>query len=92
MRESERGVVGLTRSFMCAGTRSILMTHWSVESKAVRDWMVGAFQNKRERTIPDALRAVKLTMKNAIRQAGREKPFLSHPFFWAPFVLLGEGE
>ena len=84
--------MGRTRPFMCAGTRSILMTHWSVESKAARDLMVGAFQNKGERTTPDALRAAKLTMKNSTRQEGREKLSLSHPFLWAPFVLAGEGK
>lgn len=31
------GFVGLTRSFMYAGTRSILVTHWSVESEAARE-------------------------------------------------------
>jgi CHAT domain-containing protein len=31
-------------------------------------------------------------MKKSITQNGKDKVSLSHPFFWAPFVLVGEGE
>jgi CHAT domain-containing protein len=89
---SGEGFAGLTRSFMYAGTRSILVTHWSVESQAARDLMVGAFRDMQKEAKPDALRDAKLKMKSSTRQLGKEKFSLSHPFFWAPFVLVGESE
>jgi CHAT domain-containing protein/tetratricopeptide (TPR) repeat protein len=89
---SGEGFVGLTRSFMYAGSKSLLVTHWSVESEAARDLMVGTFKNMNKEAKPEALRKAKLSMKNSTRQKGGEKLSLSHPFFWAPFVLVGEGQ
>jgi CHAT domain-containing protein len=88
------GFVGLTRSFMYAGTRSILVTHWSVESEAARDLMVATFKNIQKEARPEALKNAKLKMKGSIRDnkgVPSGKLSLSHPFFWAPFVLVGEG-
>ena len=88
------GFAGLTRSFMYAGTKSLLITHWSVESKAARDLMVDMFRLKRKQTTPEALRQAKIKMKNSTRPYGDDpsgKLSLAHPFFWAPFVLVGEG-
>jgi tetratricopeptide (TPR) repeat protein len=87
---SGEGFVGLTRSFMYAGGKSLLVTHWSVESEAARDLMVNTMRLMRGKTKPDALREAKLSMKKSIMQKGNEKLSLSHPFFWAPFVLVGE--
>lgn len=39
------GFAGLTRAFMYAGGRSLLVTHWSVESMAARDLMVNMFEH-----------------------------------------------
>jgi CHAT domain-containing protein len=92
---SGEGFVGLTRSFMYAGTRSILVTHWSVESQAARDLMVESFKAMQKATKPEALRQAKLKMKSSTRDdqnALGTKLSLAHPFFWAPFVIVGEGE
>jgi len=89
---SGEGFVGLTRSFMFAGSKSLLVTHWSVESEAAKDLMVETFKNMNKEAKPEALRKAKLTMKSSITQKGNEKISLSHPFFWAPFVLVGEGK
>ena len=37
------GFVGLTRSFLYAGTRRLLVSHWSVGSESTRDLMVATF-------------------------------------------------
>ena len=77
---------------MFAGSKSLLVTHWSVESEAAKDLMVETFKNMNKEAKPEALRKAKLTMKSSITQKGNEKISLSHPFFWAPFVLVGEGK
>jgi len=90
--DNGEGFAGLTRSFMYAGSKSLLVTHWSVESEAARDLMVETFKNMQKGGRPEALREAKLNMKKFIRQMGKEKVSLSHPFFWAPFVLVGESK
>ncbi len=86
------GFAGLTRSFMYAGARSLLVTHWSVESQAATDLMVGTFQNLDGKSKAQALRAAKLKMKDSFRALpGKEKRLsLAHPFYWAPYVLVGD--
>jgi len=89
------GFVGLARSFMYAGTKSVLLTHWSVESQAARDLMVDTFKKMKKEARSKALRDSKLWMRSIIRDSPgtpNGKLSLSHPFFWAPFVLVGEGK
>ena len=52
---SGEGFAGLTRSFMYAGGKSLLVTHWSVESEASKDLMVDTFKNIKKQTTPEAL-------------------------------------
>jgi CHAT domain-containing protein len=54
--------------------------------------MVNTFKNMKNHSTPEALREAKVNMKNSFRQKDKEKLSLSHPFFWAPFVLVGEGK
>lgn len=80
------GIVGLSRAFFYAGTPSINVTLWSVESQSAKEITVGIYEylieggNKAE-----ALRQAKLDL---LRR--KENPLFSHPFFWAPFILLGD--
>jgi CHAT domain-containing protein len=81
------GVIGLTRSFMFAGTQSIAVTLWSVESGAAKELNVGMYlhlsQNKNRAT---ALREIKISMLR-----GQKGDLYRHPFFWAPLVVFGDG-
>jgi CHAT domain-containing protein len=78
---------GLARAFFFAGARSMLVTHWSVNDQA------SAF------LVADSLRrltaAPSAGLAEALRQSqlallGGTVPALAHPFFWAPFALIGE--
>jgi len=81
------GVMGLTRSFMFAGAPAITVTLWSVESESIKDINVGMFKNLNANMgRAHALREIKLRM---IR--GKEKGAWTHPFYWAPMVLFGDG-
>lgn len=81
------GVMGLTRSFMYAGTPAIAVTLWSVESESIKDLNVGMFKNlTADMGRARALREVKLRMIG-----GKEKEAWRHPFYWAPMVLFGDG-
>jgi len=81
------GVMGLTRSFMYAGTPAVAVTLWSVESNSVRLLNVGLHRGLQSGRRPaEALRDAKLRM---IR--GDHGAIYQHPFFWAPLVLFGDG-
>ncbi|MBK7136411.1 MAG: CHAT domain-containing protein [Rhodocyclales bacterium] len=81
------GFAGLTRSFMYAGTRSLVVSHWPVGSRATVALMTEFFRELA------AGRSKPLALANArrkVRQMVQQGVQLAHPFFWAPFVLVGD--
>jgi len=89
---SGESLSGLARAFFFAGARSMLVTHWSINDQSsaflVADTLRRLIANK-DGGLAGALRAAQLGM---IDGAGKELPAeLAHPFFWAPFALIGEG-
>ncbi len=81
------GFAGLTRSFMYAGARSLVVSHWPVGSQATVALMTAFFEElKSGKPKPVALAAARKRLR-AVVQNGIS---LSHPFFWAPFVIVGD--
>jgi CHAT domain-containing protein len=77
------GIVGLTRAFMYAGAPSVVVSLWSVADVSTADLMVGFYQHlDRAEDKADALRSAKLELL--------KNPRYAHPYYWAPFVLIGE--
>lgn len=78
------GLDGLTRGFMYAGARRVVVSLWNVNDKATAGLMqhlyVGMLKNKK--TPAAALRAAQIEML-------RVKQWQS-PYYWAPFVMQGE--
>ncbi|MEW6347982.1 MAG: tetratricopeptide repeat protein [Thermodesulfobacteriota bacterium] len=76
------GTLGMGRAFQYSGARSVLMSLWSVaESSSVG--LVDRFFRHLKEGKPK-LDALALARKE-IRAQGWD-----HPFFWAPFILVGE--
>ncbi|GGF11093.1 hypothetical protein GCM10011611_15920 [Aliidongia dinghuensis] len=83
---------GLARAFFFAGTRGLLVTHWSVEdnsAKLIVTHTMASFAGGRRAGTSGALRAAKLEMLDG--DNGRYGKLFTHPFAWAPFVLIGDG-
>lgn len=78
------GLVGLTRAFMYAGSRSMLVSLWSVSDISTSELMEKFYENLVVRRISktEALRQAQISM------IGSDK--FAHPFYWAPFVLVGD--
>jgi len=78
------GMVGLTRAFMYAGTPTVMVSLWSVSDVSTSTLMREFYRNlvKEKLSKTDALRNAQLSM------LGNEK--FAHPFYWAPFVLVGD--
>lgn len=100
------GIVGLSRAFMLAGAKSVIVSLWSVESNSTAVLMKRFYSHlKLGRSKEEALRLAKQELKSqslvstdlsrGVTIAGRDKKIqtgASHPFFWAPFILIGEWE
>ncbi|HQU85733.1 MAG TPA: CHAT domain-containing protein, partial [Pyrinomonadaceae bacterium] len=77
------GVYGLRRSFVLAGTESLVMSLWSVSDLVTRELMTNYYKNlKNGLGRGEALRQVQLEML--------KKPNRQHPFYWASFIQSGD--
>lgn len=73
-------LVGLARGFLLAGAPSLLVSLWMVDDAATAELMTHFYRSLLSGLRPAA----------ALRQA--QRALLSthpHPFFWAPFLLIG---
>jgi len=87
------GIVGLTRAFLYAGASSTVVSLWKVEDQSTSLLMESFYQNlKRGLSKAEALRQAKLaTMHSTIDlKATGMRQDLASPFFWAPFILVGD--
>ncbi len=78
------GLVGLTRGFMYAGARRVVVSLWSVNDKATAELM---------RRFYHGMLIDKLTPAAALRRAQAQMarhPQWHSPYYWAAFVLQGE--
>ena len=79
------GMIGLTRAFLYAGASSVVVSLWNVNDTATAELMRGFYHNLQKGLAKDeALRQAKRELISGQKRAWR------HPYFWAPFVLIGE--
>jgi CHAT domain-containing protein len=86
--QNAEALSGLARAFFYAGARALLVSHWSVSSEATVSLIthaVGAISRDKKLGRAEALRRAMLSMID------KGKPHESHPAYWAPFVVVGEG-
>lgn len=77
---------GLAEAFFHAGARNMLVTHWQVPSAATSELMQGLFTTLRTSnggSVGNSLRQAQLSLI--------AKGATAHPFFWAAFVVIGDG-
>ena len=81
------GMIGFSWAMFIAGVPSIVVSQWKVEAAGTRDLMVafhrGLLATKSKPTKTEALRQAALKLM--------QNPETSHPFYWAGFVLVGDG-
>src|SRR6266850_1207322 len=84
------GVMGLTRAFMYAGAPTVGVTLWSVADKSTSELMTDFYKRLLG---PKSASSTGVTASAAMREsqlamiAGKR---YSAPFYWAPFVLVGD--
>ncbi|HEY4593680.1 MAG TPA: CHAT domain-containing tetratricopeptide repeat protein, partial [Thermoanaerobaculia bacterium] len=78
------GLVGLTRAFLYAGSPSVVVTLWRVADRKTPDLMLRFYAGLDENgDKAEALRQAKLGL---IQNRGLR----AHPYYWAPFILVGQ--
>ncbi len=81
---------GLARGFFFAGARSLLVTHWEVDSDSavqITSFMMKQYGGKSRPTRAEALQRSQLQLINGAYQNKQ----WSHPAYWAAYTLVGNG-
>ena len=76
-------LIGLTRAFLYAGAPSVVVSLWSVDAQSTHDLMLGFYRHLKKG----------LDKATALQQAQikiMEEKEYSHPYYWAPFILVGD--
>jgi CHAT domain-containing protein len=90
-------VSGLGRAFFYAGTRAVLVSMWAVETTSARYLTTGVLNHQKEDKNLSRAKALQKSIlelidKKVLRDENLDTIVASyaHPFFWAPFVIVGE--
>lgn len=79
------GALGIARSFAAAGVPLVVASLWAVDSEATAELMT-TFHRGRKQEQMSAAQALRAAQR-ALRQSAN--PRYQHPYYWAPFVIVG---
>jgi CHAT domain-containing protein len=74
-------LLGLQRGLFCAGAASLLLSLWDVHDRSTAELMQAFYKSFTETG------DMAVSLQSAMMLLRRENP---HPYFWAPFVLIGQ--
>jgi CHAT domain-containing protein len=78
------GVIGMAWALLAAGARTTVVSDWKADSRATADLMIAFHRHVLEgRNVSSALRMAKVDL--------RKEAHYAHPYYWAPFVVIGDG-
>jgi CHAT domain-containing protein len=83
-RPGAEALSGLARAFFYAGTRALLVSHWSVESATTVNLMTTMFSIIAKNPNLNKAEALREAMLATMEDH-------TNPTYWAPFVLVGDG-
>lgn len=98
---SGEGLIGLSWALFVAGSTATVVSQWKVESASTTELMLGFHRHLlADDTHPSASSAARhqsrgMSKAEALRQASLSllhSNSYSHPFYWAGFVLIGDGD
>lgn len=78
------GVIGLSWAFFVAGVPATVVSQWKVQDASTQQLMVEFHRQLKTRPAQGKAEALRQAMLKVMKQ-----PRTAHPFFWAPFVLIG---
>jgi CHAT domain-containing protein len=74
-------LLGLIRGLLYAGAQSLLLTLWNVHDRSTADFMTSFYRRFQEGADKAA------ALQGAMQELRQRYP---HPYYWAPFVLIGK--
>jgi CHAT domain-containing protein len=74
-------ILGMIRALLYAGTGTLVLSHWKVDSEATALWMQTFYEAAFSRPMPEAARAALVKVKS--------NSVYSHPYYWAAFTIIG---
>ena len=83
-------LAGLARSFFYAGARALVVTHWEVDD-ATATYLVATTLLGYKTNPADGIAKALQTAQLAFLDDTEIPAVRKHPFYWAPFALIGEG-
>ena len=93
----QEAVSGLGRAFFYAGTRSLLVSLWPVETTSATKLVTGIFGAQKKDASLSHAQALRESMLNLLDNeqfvdpaTGKIVASYAHPLFWAPFTIVGE--
>ncbi len=92
---SAEAVSGLGRAFFFAGARALLVTSWPIETQSARVLTTTLFRSyatQADRPAAQTLQEASLALMQKRSSDSRQAVSYSHPMFWAPFILVGDGD
>jgi CHAT domain-containing protein len=82
--EAGEGVIGLSWAFLASGVPALVVSGWKTDSAATERLMVGFHRGLLAGLSPaEALRRSEVALLHDARYA--------HPYYWAPFAVVGDG-
>lgn len=82
-----QGVYGLRRAFLIAGAETLVTSLWRIHDEATGELMTTYYRKLLDKQKPgDRLGAMTEAMAEL-----RSRPGRSHPYYWAPFLVIGQG-
>lgn len=77
---------GLARAFFFAGARSVLVSHWAVDSVTTVSLMTGTLKRLSQNSSMRPVEAFRGAMLSLLSHKDKRT---AHPALWAPFTLVG---
>jgi CHAT domain-containing protein len=74
-------LLGLQRGLLCAGASSLLLSLWDVHDRSTADLMQAFYQGCM------GTGDLAASLQSAMKELRHQSP---HPYFWAPFILVGQ--
>ncbi len=76
--------MGLSRAFIHAGAPSVVASLWKVSDESTVQMMRSFYRNLQTMPKAEALQQAQLGLARSSAMTS------SHPYFWAPFILVGD--
>lgn len=102
-KRSGEGIIGLTWALFAAGAPTQVVSQWSVNDDSTAALMQRFYANLTQKHMAKgaALRQAALSVRNGTapgkhanpkskRPTDARNPKWSHPYYWAPFILMGD--